>query len=153
MINHNRVIKTTIFVVFLFVILSLPIFNKSGTVSNFGPKSVSAFENKYCTEQSLKDHQNETRMICHALQRRAFYRTSWAGTVSWKEIDCDKDEIKDLAKTLSAPIGNMCFPYGGPLEGGLDDQKKLICEWCQDDEILDSSVATEYTIEIGRAHV
>ena len=32
MINHNRVIKTTIFVVFLFVILSLPIFNKSGNV-------------------------------------------------------------------------------------------------------------------------
>ena len=32
MIKSNRVIKTTIFVVFLFVVLSLPIFNKPGVI-------------------------------------------------------------------------------------------------------------------------
>jgi len=146
MIKSNRVIQTTIFVVFLFAILSLPIFNKSGVI--FVQAATNGYG--YCTvgkdfsgisEEDLRGMCN----ILYAAQISPF--TFDMATDRWGTFSdpCQKD-LKTLKSNLAAGIQNLaCSPTGAIGYGAMSNAVQTynndikhpgvlssICKFCED---------------------
>ena len=138
MIKNNRVIKTTIFVVFLFVVLFLPILNKTGVIF-----VQAAYQQ--CTEVNLKgEFKNDWGKMCNILvgvhANENFYRVSGGQNIG---IDHSADCInlkntygKSITATmLSEAISKVCPTNNVNYTKFNESQKTALtnlCNYCLD---------------------
>jgi hypothetical protein len=137
MIKSNRVIQTTIFVVFLFVVLSLPIFNKPGVIF------VQAAPYIQCTVDNLNGKfQNDWEQMCNILMgvhaTTDFYRTGGSQLVGL-EYYADCSNLKDThgksitAVMLSDAISKVCpIKEGANYNGNQKTALTNLCNYCSD---------------------
>jgi len=154
MIKSNRVIQTTIFVVFLFVVLSLPILNKTGVIF---VQIAKADGYAQCTTDNFKNPslflEENLLQMCEIFNRAQLGNFGLFDYNGDRIIKCETSDLNAIKRNLLILIPELNCPSaagkGGPyytkVQAFNKDHPgmfKSVCLFCQDPNPTKNSLAS-----------